>query len=291
MLICSDASLSALVASSEEDSWTTKTSMPTARAGLGVVVVDGKIYAIGGYNGDYLGVNEMYDPETDTWMTMEPMPTPRVGFAVVVCQKKVYCIGGVVDYVAGDGPVLTGKLEVYDPSTNKWETKTSMPTLRSSLAANVVDNKIYLIGGRVYPYISTKNEVYSPTTDSWSIKSPDIPSPLYSYVSAVIDDEIYIIGGRSYWMASGGAPLPPPVNETWIYEPQTETWSSGKPLFTLVAEAATAVTTGVNVPQKIYVIGGRGGLYLDETTSQVSVYDPKKKTWTYGEELPTKRWG
>jgi N-acetylneuraminic acid mutarotase len=32
------------------DSWTTKTSMPTARAQLGVAVVNGKIYAIGGEN-------------------------------------------------------------------------------------------------------------------------------------------------------------------------------------------------------------------------------------------------
>ena len=54
-----------------EDSWTTKASMPTARAQLGVAVVNGKIYAIGGENNsatgpNVLNINEAYDPATNT---------------------------------------------------------------------------------------------------------------------------------------------------------------------------------------------------------------------------------
>ena len=48
-----------------EDTWITLEPMPTARSGLGVA--DGKIYAIGGSDGNsHLDTTEMYNPETDT---------------------------------------------------------------------------------------------------------------------------------------------------------------------------------------------------------------------------------
>ena len=59
------------------------------------------------------------------------MPTPRSGFAIAVYQNKIYVIGGTV----GNGYV--GNNEVYDPVSNTWETKTSMPTPRADLCANI----------------------------------------------------------------------------------------------------------------------------------------------------------
>ena len=170
------------VTETTEDSWTTMEPMHQARSGLGVVAVNGKIYAIGGvtssgfqpsspgsavYAGktpvEVTGSNEEYDPATDTWTYKAAMPTPRAVFAIAVYQNKIYCIGGKTsdDY--------TGVNEVYDPATNTWEPKTPMPTARSWLTANVVNGKIYLMGG--YPN-RTLNEVYDPATDSWTTKTP-----------------------------------------------------------------------------------------------------------------------
>jgi N-acetylneuraminic acid mutarotase len=44
------------------DTWTTKAPMPTARQGLAAAVVNGSLYAIGGYNGSYLSTVESYTP-------------------------------------------------------------------------------------------------------------------------------------------------------------------------------------------------------------------------------------
>ena len=132
------------VVGASEDSWTTKKPMPTARAGLGVAVVNGKIYAIGGVKNDtQLAVNEEYNPATDTWTTKASMPTARSGFAITVYQNKIYCIGGTT----GDSGI-TEVNEVYDPATDTWSTKTPMPTPRADLCVNVVNSKIYCVGGK-----------------------------------------------------------------------------------------------------------------------------------------------
>ena len=122
---------------SDEDSWVSKAPMHVARGGLGVAVVNGKIYAIGGYteNGVVTRVNEVYDPETDTWTYKTSMPTPRGNFATAVYQNKIYCIGGTNE----------GTNEVYNPATDMWVSKASVPTPVSYIKANVVNGKFYLI--------------------------------------------------------------------------------------------------------------------------------------------------
>ena len=49
------------------DTWATKAPMPTPRWNLGVATAsNGKIYAIGGFNGSLLATVEEYDPATNT---------------------------------------------------------------------------------------------------------------------------------------------------------------------------------------------------------------------------------
>jgi N-acetylneuraminic acid mutarotase len=265
-----------------EDSWTTLEPMPTARSGLGVAVVDGKIYVIGGFNGsNYLGTNEMYDPAIDTWTTKQSMPTARLEFAIAVYMNKIYVIGGIFAANSPDVSGYTGVNEVYDHLTDTWETMEPMPTARADLQANVVDDKIYLIGGAKYSFISPAfsqdtggvNEVYEPSTDSWSTKTP-APKSISLYPSAVVDKKIYLLRGT-----------------TQIYDPETDSWSYGKaiPTGSFGAHAAAAgATTGVLAPKRIYVFGGNNGSNIAVNFTQV--YDPETDTWTTGTSMPTPRW-
>ncbi|MDR0318626.1 MAG: hypothetical protein LBI09_01160, partial [Nitrososphaerota archaeon] len=116
------------------DSWNTMAPMSQARYDLGVVAVDGKIYAIGGatsvntydgHIGGFVGTNECYDPKTDIWVTLEPMPTARHNFAIAECQNKIYCIGG---YIVDESKwIIYDTVEMYDPATNSWSTKAALP--------------------------------------------------------------------------------------------------------------------------------------------------------------------
>ena len=87
------------VSFAQEDKWTTKADMPTPRYWFSTSVVDGKIYAIGGWGGGtpqhrwYSAVEE-YDPETDTWTKKADMPTDRAYLSSSAVNGKIYAIGG-----------------------------------------------------------------------------------------------------------------------------------------------------------------------------------------------------
>ena len=257
---------------SAENTWVSKAPMHVARSDLGVAVVNGKIYAIGGHAEDgYLGTNEEYDPATDTWTYKKPMPTPRGRFGIAVYKNKIYCIGGDVagGYFSNDS--ITVVNEVYDPATDTWETKTPIPTLRRGVGANVVNGKIYLIGG-IVPYDPSStgfshlslNEVYDPETDSWSTRA-EMPTAVISSRSAVIDSKIYIITGGS----------------NQIYDAGTDTWSSGtpRPVSSIGGVARIEAATGVNALKRIYFFGG----------GKTQVYDPEADRWTVGADMPSGR--
>jgi N-acetylneuraminic acid mutarotase len=271
------------------NSWTTKKPMPTARGGLEVAVVNGKIYAIGGSNNDtQLGVTEEYNPITDTWTTKTSMPTPRSGFAITVYQNKIYCIGGTTgdsdNFVSG----LTGVNEVYDPATDTWETKTPMTTPRADLCASIVNGSIYCMGGKKYwgfdPYYSELNitEVYNPAEDSWTTNA-SMPFPVFGCSSAVLNDKIYVIGGSSHLQ------LGPELDTTasnQVYDPENDTWTTQTHLPLAESYGAAAATTGVTAPKRIYFVGGS-----NETTYNPVpyAYDSASDNWRAGASIPTPR--
>jgi N-acetylneuraminic acid mutarotase len=264
--------------------WSVLASMPTPRGGFGIAVVAGKIYAIGGTNGNNLplGIVEMYDPLTDVWTSKMSMPTPRSGLAVAVYNSKIYAIGGTIN----NGYV--GNNEVYDPATNTWTPKASMPTPRSDLTANVVNGCIYLIGGKVYSgiapfYIETGiNECYFPDNDSWSTKAP-LPTPVEGYGSAVVDTKIYVIGGSKYTVSAGTLGL---MNVNQVYDTLIDQWTQAAPLIITTSYGAAAATTGNLAPAGIYFVGGYTG---DTYSKKAQMLSLSNNSWVNVESMPTAR--
>jgi N-acetylneuraminic acid mutarotase len=149
-------------AKAAEDSWTTLESMSTARHWLGVAVVDGKIYAMGGYvNGRFSNLNEMYDPKTNTWVTKTPLPKPRSGFGIAVYQNKIFIFGGS-GYIYGSVPGFIETTDVYDLETDTWTNGATMLTSRYSLGVAVVNDELYTIGGYNGDTDLAVNEKYTP---------------------------------------------------------------------------------------------------------------------------------
>jgi N-acetylneuraminic acid mutarotase len=272
-----------------EDSWTSKAPMQEARAGLGVAVVNGRIYAIGGYNSQIDGqthfygtinATEEYDPATNSWTEKAQMPTPRASFAIAVYENKIYVIGGYIKLTSGSSSQLTNITEVYDPATDTWETRASMPVARDGVEANVIDGKIYVIGGYAEngdP--SNLNMVYDPVTNSWITKE-SMPTAVTDYASAVVNNKIYVISGRRGDIIT---------NLTQIYDPETDMWSSGASIPTGVDSAAAGATTGATAQKAIYVIGGKFASKPFYAQNIVQVYSPENNSWSIGASMPAAR--
>jgi len=260
-----------------QDTWATRASMPTARFGLGAATANnGKLYAIGGYNGGWLTTNEEYDPATDTWATRASMPTPRESLGVAAASNgKLYAIGG------HNGSYLTTN-EEYDPSTNTWATRASMPTARYQAGVVAASNgKIYVIGGGNGVSWLTTVEEYDPATNTWATRASMPTARGDMGVAAASNGKIYVIGGFYGPTYVPGTYLAT-VEE---YDPATNTWATRASMPT--ARDGLGVVVASN--GKIYAIGGQN--VTDGYLAIVEEYDPATDTWATRASMPTARVG
>ncbi len=178
---------------SETNDWLQMAPMSTPRGAHVALVMAGKLYVIGGRNGNGLiSSNEVYDPATNEWTTLQPMPTAREHIAGAVIDSLIYVVGGRTT-ITND---LT-TLEAYNPATNRWSTKASMPTARSGLTAAAMNGRLYAIGGEFFAGqtgVFEENEEYDPVSNTWRTMAP-LPTPRHGMGAVTVEDTIFVIGG------------------------------------------------------------------------------------------------
>jgi len=236
------------------DRWASKASLPVGLHHVGIGVVDGRLYVMGGYSRSGLSVwNPVatvyaYDPVTDSWAERAPMPTARGALSVTEHEGKLYAIGGY------DRKANISTVEVYDPVRNVWTTGASLPTPRDHLGTATVAGKIYAIGGRLdgdYSRNLAVVERYDPATDRWR-RVADLPTARSGITSAVVEGRIYVLGGEG----DTGT-----FSENEAYDPGRDTWQRMAPMPTARHGLGSAVVQG-----RIYVISGGptpGGSFSD----------------------------
>ena len=194
-------------------------------------------------------------------------------------KGKFYLIGG-----RGINPV-----NVYDPQTNKWETKSKSPFEMHHFQAVTYSDAIYLVGTMTgkYPNETPVENIwlYYPETDTWE-KGADIPANRRrgSAGTVVFNDKIYLICGIQLGHTSGTCP--------WVdsYDFKTGKWEI-LPDAPHIRDHFPAIC----VDGKIYCLGGRNtsfhepdfAAFFKATITDVDCYDIKRKTWTtLPEKLP-----
>jgi len=246
----------------------------------------------------------------NTWTIKAPIPQEIGGGTAAVVNGKIYLRGRIYAHDPYNYE--------YDPETDKWVTKTLMPTPRSTSAIVAYQNKIYTMGGSTgYTkengtiYCCT-NEVYDPATDTWETKAP-IPANQSRYLLAsVVYGQIHLMGANSHyvydvatdsWTSKEPLAFQYPCgavvfdskiyvfdrNLTQICDPKSGTLSLGTPSPTYTSSAGVCATTGVMALKRIYLFGGIVSIFESRDVTQV--YDPATDTWTLGEPVPTSRGG
>jgi hypothetical protein len=275
--------------------WFYKKELPSARYGFGAVVVNNKIYVIGGTDGNHY-LNEVleYDPLLNTWTRRADMPTPRSDLAVTVWNNKIYALAG------RNNDSLFRHNQVYDPLLDAWDTLAPVPAGFTWATANTVGDKIYLFGsllslgaivGEVYEYIpptghwwdTTYYRAYADTIspDSIVVYIDTIyesfrsrpPTDKLFCCSAVYDNLIYVMGGMTKHST-----FPPAVD---VYHPETNQWTAAGNMAGPASAPSAVVANGY-----IYVIGGYDGY---ASSKRVRRYDPFSDTWFIRSDLQKDR--
>lgn len=174
------------------DTWAERAPMPTARGALSVTAHEGKLYAIGGYEGKANSAAvEVYDPVRNLWASRAPLPTPRDHLAAATLSGKLYAIGGRLN---GDYRRNLSVTEVYDPVTDQWKRAADLPTARSGITASVVGGRVYVFGGEGGEGTFRDNEAYDPASGTWQTMAP-MPTARHGLGSAVVHGHIHVISG------------------------------------------------------------------------------------------------
>jgi N-acetylneuraminic acid mutarotase len=227
------------------DKWTKKSPMPHPAHHAALAAVNGKIYAFGGFVAPATTAVPLgaawepiadaweFNPATDSWKPLAPLPGKRGSAIAAEVGGKIYVIGGATTMEGSKDPFFTafgparvlGTNQVYDPATNKWESRNPMSVPRNHAFSGVVNGKIYVIGGRTghgFILSATNTDVveeYNPVSDSWNVPKERMPTARSGGASGTDGRRIYVAGGEVTTTELVGA-----FRAVEAYDPVTNSW-------------------------------------------------------------------
>ena len=170
--------------------WTPKTPMPDQRASAAVSVNNGLIYIVAGA-GPGVTYNSLlwYDPVADTWNAGSPLSQARTGPGGATVDGQILVYGGYSSTYIPDGGYLKS-VESYDPAMDSWSARAD-GNPRRDFGVTVLDNLMYVFGGKNTSPILDWVNVYENATNQWTTKTPMLSS--LGFVRAeTVGDRIYI---------------------------------------------------------------------------------------------------
>ncbi len=131
------------------DTWHSLPDMPKARETKGKIVND-KLYVIGGFNGTSSHLVNVYDLNKNLWTEQYIMPVGISGHSLAVSGNKIFIAGGYNNQTF---------LAYFDTETNKLHQLSSNMIPRRHAAAEIYNDKLYIMGGSTTS--STKSAIKS----------------------------------------------------------------------------------------------------------------------------------
>jgi DNA-binding CsgD family transcriptional regulator len=260
------------VPATDLDRWSDAPPLSTPRTGLAVTAFNGSLYAIAGETAaGPTGLTERFEPDDGLVRRLADKPTPVRDVGAAVVGGKIYVPGGCLD---DDLP--TDVLEVYDPETDEWSARATLPQGVCAYAIAAHEGKLYIFGGWDGKGYANHTLVYDPDDNRWSQARPMPTARGYAGAGAV-EGQIYVVGGydgqRDLAIVEAYAPSKDQAGDN-PWTPHTAL-PDGRAGAGVVALRST-----------LYIIGG-GWDKGRETTVR---YDVLSDTWELGTSPTTELW-
>jgi hypothetical protein len=223
--------------------------------------VDNKVYIAGALTGRFPGETPVpniyiYDPVRDQWSVGPDIPAARRRGAagVVFYEGKIYMVCGIADGHRGEHRKW---FDVYDPETGVWAVLPDAPRERDHFQATVVNDQLYLVGGRLsmapekgFSETIGEVDVFDFKTGTWTTLANPLPTPRAGSYNFAWGNEVIVLGGESAAQEAAHA-------EVEALDVRNHTWRRLSPMIegrhgtgALVYEGAVYVASGS---------GNRGG--------------------------------
>lgn len=154
------------------------------------------------------------------WTTANPLPERLQEMHGVVLDGLVYIAGGIAA-----GNVDSDRAYRYDPESDVWERIADLPAPRHHMPLAVANDTLYAIGGLVTgPQSFDPNAnlwLYDVANDGWESRA-SMPEARGASAVGVVDGRIIVVGGLG-----AGSQL---LRTAAIYDPGSDSWSSGAPI-------------------------------------------------------------
>ncbi|XP_077499942.1 kelch like ECH associated protein 1 isoform X2 [Amblyomma americanum] len=197
------------------NAWTSCADLQVPRNRVGVAVLDGLLYAVGGSHGATQHASvERYDPAEDKWTYVSPMTRARIGVGVSVQRRLLFAMGGY------NGQARLSSVECYDPDRDMWCDVAPMNLCRSGAGVVSVERWIYVVGGYDGSSQLKSAERYDVERDQWEAVAP-MKVPRSALALAQLGGKIYALGGYD------GAEF---LSSVEVFDLETEQWSEGNPM-------------------------------------------------------------
>ena len=171
--------------------WNAGAPLPQQRSRLALTSDGTRLYAIGGETPDGVtGDLTVFDPSTNGWLPLAAKPTPVANIAASFLDGRIYVPGG-----STPGGGVSDVFEIYDPVTDRWETGPSLPRPLTAYASVAWNGKLYLFGGWSEQSLRTETLIFDPSSQAWS-EGPPLPGPRAFSGATVLKDVFYVVGGQ-----------------------------------------------------------------------------------------------
>ena len=253
-----------------EGEWQPAARLDAPRAGLSVVVLDGRLYAAGGAGlTDPRSEFESYDLEFDRWMPEQPLPRGLERFGMAVADGRIYAAGGYAPGELGVGP--SASMWSWGAEHAVWQSESAMPGAKADFSLTEMGGQLYAIGGN---RDDGQIFVFDPEAREWDSREAPEGVTRAAAAAVALDGEILIVGG----FYDGR-----PTARTDLYNPETGQWRSGPDLPSPRSGVAIAFDG-----DSVHVFGGQGGTG-NTTLDEHLEWTPGSADWLPSEDLPSPR--
>uniref|UniRef100_A0A8C1VJ26 Kelch-like family member 33 n=1 Tax=Cyprinus carpio TaxID=7962 RepID=A0A8C1VJ26_CYPCA len=205
-----------------QNSWQRLTDMHERRGSFTLVVLNGKIYAIGGERDSEVNMEsvEVYCPNTNSWRLVDfvcPLDQALCCHAASVWNGTVFLSGGFNSQYQ-----CLSSMTLYHPEQGS----TYLAELTHDRALHCMEtlgDRLYVAGGvscdadgHLLDQLAC--EVYNPVANTWSVIMP-FPVPHVGSASAVLEGKVYVIGGYCQEDYTD-------TKTVHRYDPATERWEN-----------------------------------------------------------------